>query len=617
VICEKSVNKEKSNRTAMEYFEIGSSIPNIFSKEMFIDHVNKMFQDAKRRNLLATKVPEDPVARQMKETQYISVRVKEELNKIVGNENVKTTTGGITDYLRNQWGLTDKFKQILKTRYKKVQPLLAESEYEKYEDAVKKKREEYEKLNIPFTDVVLSKENFLQSFNKNFLKKKNNKLIIKNWSKRIDHRHHAIDALIIACTEPVHVNLLNDLNKELQTWLDKHKKEFLPNFEGSPTELLDEILNLDEEKRNEIFKQIEKFRRIDMPWIGFLEDAEKEIQQIIISQKPKDKILIQYAERKDENGNVQKTDKLQIKIRGQLHEGTLYGKGQGVETYRIPLSKLAGKKFATEKTIDKIANAYLRAVIKQHLKDFDNKKEEAFSVEGILSLNKKLADKRSKKGELRPHTPITSVKIFYRDPNKIKKKKGQEEADDALQKLNRNKAFNENLYVATGGNYLFAIMEKNGERIFDVITFYDAANFLKKEFNKSTDKKGFNKDQVFKNYFEEKNQAKLLFTLKQGDPVYMPNENEEVITDPESPLYKDFWNDKIARSENIYYVTKYSGTEIYFIKHSVANTIVEKKEFGSQNACQNIDGLSIKKYCLKLTIDRLGNIIGINGRKVN
>jgi CRISPR/Cas system Type II protein with McrA/HNH and RuvC-like nuclease domain len=84
VICEKAINKEKSNRTAMEYFEIGSAIPSVFLKEDFINHVNQRFEGQKRKNLLATKMPEDPVSRQMKETQYISVRVKEEMNKIVG-----------------------------------------------------------------------------------------------------------------------------------------------------------------------------------------------------------------------------------------------------------------------------------------------------------------------------------------------------------------------------------------------------------------------------------------------------------------------------------------------------------------------------------------------------
>jgi len=601
VICEKAINKEKSNRTAMEYFEIGSVIPFVFSKENFIDHVNKRFEGQKRKNLLATKMPEDPVARQMKETQYISVRVKEELNKIVGNENVKTTTGGITDYLRNQWGLTDMFKEILKGRYERSQPLLAAMEYENYEKAFIKKKREYEDKKIPFTDIELSEEQFKQTFSNNFFQKKNNKLIIKGWSKRIDHRHHAIDALVIACTEPAHVKRLNDLNKELQRWLDEHRKDILPDFEGNPSDLLDEILNLDEKKREMIFKQIENFKAISMPWSGFPKEAEKETQKIIVSQKPKDKLLIQS----DNNG------KTQIKIRGQLHEGTLYGKSQGVETYRIPLSKFAGKKFATEKAIEKIANTYLKETIQEHLKDFDNKKEDAFSAEGILSLNKKLAEKKNKKNEAAPHTPISSVKVFYRDPTKIKKKKGEEEFGDALQKLDRNRAFNQSLYVKTGDNYLFAVMEKGGNRFFDLITFFDAANLLKEGLNNARDKKSFNKERFFENHFRELHKlgkVDKVFFLKQGDPVYMPSEEEEVITDSDSPLFENFWRNKAERSKNIHYVTKYSGNEIYFINNRVADSIVRGKEFGTQNAYQNIGGRSIKQYCIKLNIDRLGNV---------
>lgn len=606
IICEKAINKEKSNRTAMEYFEIGSSIPSVFSKEEFINQVNQRFEGQKRRNLLATKMPEDPVARQMKETQYISVRAKEELNKIVGSENVKTTTGGVTDYLRNQWGLTDKFKELLKNRYEKSQPLLAELEYEDYAKSFIKKKKEYEEKEISFTDIELTKEQFIQSFNNNFIQNKNNKLVIKGWSKRIDHRHHAIDALVIACTEPAHVKRLNDLNKELQSWLDEHKKEILPDFEGSPSELLDEILYLEESKRETIFKQIEKFRAIDAPWKGFPEDAKQAIQNIIVSQKPKDKLLVQL----DKNG------KPQIKIRGQLHEGTLYGKSQGVESYRIPLTKFAGKQFATEKTIDKITNNYLRNIIREHLeKDFDNKKEDAFSIEGILRLNKKLTEKKNNKGKLSPHTPISSVKVFYRDPAKIKKKKGEEEIEDTLQKLERTKAFNDGLYVKTGDNYLFAVMEKDGDRIFDLITFFDATNLLKKEFNDHMNKTVFNKEIFLKKYFEEQNEktkgAKLSFTLKQGDPVYMPVDGEEVITDPKSSLYKKYWNDKKARNKNIYYVTKYSGNQIYFIKHNIANPIIKGKEYGSQNAYEFVNGKSIKNHCIKLKIDRLGNVLDI------
>lgn len=599
VICEKAVNKDKGNKTAMEYFEIGSSLPSVLSKTDFIDHVNKYFNGIKRKNLLATKVPEDPVIRQIKETQYISVRAKEELSKIVGSDKVKTTTGGVTDYLRNQWGLTDKFKTLLLERYQKVQPLLAEAEYEKYEAGFEKKKKESEKNSISFNEVKIDKEHFIESFNKNFIQYKNNKLVIKGWNKRIDHRHHAIDALTIACTEPKYIKRLNDLNKELQTWLDKNRKEILPDFEGTPTELLDEILNLDTEKREVVFKQIEKFKSIEMPWPGFPEMAEKAIQKVIVSQKPKDKLLIQ----EDKNGS------LQIKIRGQLHEGTLYGKSQGMEAYRIPLTKLTGKNFATEKTIEKITNDFLKTAIKNHLKDHDNKKEDAFSAEGILNLNKRLAEKKNKKGKTTPHTPLSSIKVFYRDPAKIKKKKNEEGPEEALQRLDRTRAFNKSLYVKTGDNYLFAIMEKDGKRIFDLITFFDAVNLLKEEFNKCHDKRTFNKEVTFKSYFEEKNKAKLLFTLKQGDPVYLPEKEEEVITNIESPLYESFWAAKEQQSKNVHFVTKYSqNKQIYFIGHNVADTIIKGKEFGSQNAYEKVGGLSIKDHCIKLSIDRLGNI---------
>ncbi len=656
-ICEKAINKEKSNRTAMEYFEIGSVIPSVFSKERFIDHVNKRFEGKKRKNFLATKMPGDPVTRQMKETQYISVRVKEELNKIFGNENVKTTTGGVTDYLRNQWGLTDKFKEVLKSRYEKSQPLLAAMEYESYVKAFIKSKREYEYRGLPFKDIELNEEQFKKLFNKNFFQKKNNKLIIKGWSKRIDHRHHAIDALVIACTDPAHVKRLNDLNKELQKWLDEHKNEILSEFEGSPSELLDEILNLDEKKRDVIFKQIEKFKAIDMPWIRFPEDAEKEIKKIIVSQKPKDKLLIQS----DNSG------KLQIKIRGQLHEPMPFGLTNSKEAKRYPLSDFVKDKFATEKNIEKITDEKLKSELRSHFVDkYKKNKKDAFSVEGVMEFNsgrkipvynvrlyQKNQDRKitiTNLGQKKSDTPALIELIidnelkkkinnhfekYNKDKLKAFSKEGiielnkeenkpikslklvntetddTGESDITLQRLDRKKAFNTKLYVNTGDNYLFAVMEKDGSRIFDLITFFDAANLLKEGFNCTLDKKTFNKERFFEDHFRELHKLRKddkVFFLKQGDPVYMPDEGEEVITDLESLLYQKFWNDRIERSKNVHYVTKYSGNEIYFINNRIADSIVKGKEFGSQNAYQNINGKSIKQHCIKLKVDRLGNI---------
>ena len=187
-----------------------------------------------------------------------------------------------------------------------------------------------------------------------------------------------------------------------------------------------------------------------------------------------------------------------------------------------------------------------------------------------------------------------------------------------MQKLDRQKSFNNSLYVKTGDNYLFAVMEKEvfnkklkenkTERHYDLITFFDAANFLKSEFNASEDKKNFNKEELFKKYFEERNQARLLFTLKQGDFVYLPDDTEEVILDESSSLFIDYWKNISERSKNIYIVQKFSGNRIYFLKHTIADTITKKVEFGSQDCYEKIGDRSIKEFCFKISSDRLGDI---------
>lgn len=78
--------------------------------------------------------------------------------------------------------------------------------------------------------------------------------------------------------------------------------------------------------------------------------------------------------------------------------------------------------------------------------------------------------------------------------------------------------------------------------------------------------------------------------------------------DESSPLFIDYWKNISERSKNIYTVQKFSGKEIYFLKHTIADTIVKKVEFGSQDCYQSLNGKSIKEYCFKINSDRLGNI---------
>ena len=164
--------------------------------------------------------------------------------------------------------------------------------------------------------------------------------------------------------------------------------------------------------------------------------------------------------------------------------------------------------------------------------------------------------------------------------------------------------------MSTGSNYLFAILQKDEDRDYDIISLFDAVALVKDEFNKATDKQTFDKEQIFKDHFEYKNNTKLLFVLKQLDMVYFPDENEEVILDKESPLFKPFWQNP-ERLKKIYTVTKFSGKEIYFNHHTIAEVLERKVELSSQNMLQTLNGRKIVEYCIPIQIDRLGGITDI------
>jgi hypothetical protein len=121
-------------------------------------------------------------------------------------------------------------------------------------------------------------------------------------------------------------------------------------------------LNLNEEKRREIFQQLENSEQLKCLGV-FPEEAEQKLKEIIVSHKPKDKLLLQY----DAKGNRQ------IKLRGQLHEAKNYGLTNGKETKRIQLSELFDKeKSATLGNLNKITNEFLKKIILKHYEQ-DNK----------------------------------------------------------------------------------------------------------------------------------------------------------------------------------------------------------------------------------------------------
>lgn len=616
VICESSINEEKDNQTAWEYISQQNSKYRkdkngyeILAPDQYVDYVNKNFFGQKKKNLLSEKIPTNPVNRQLKDTQYISVAIKDELAKIVGSDHVKTTTGGVTDYLRSHWGLKKLFMELTESRFKQMELWNLKETGEPEESWVTK-----------------------------YFDKGNNRHIyeIKGWSKRYDHRHHAIDALVVALSNERFIKRLNDLNKYFQDELTKHKN-LIP--QGEEDTLEESFFKLSKENRDLIMKDIESSRKFDAPLNSVVSEAKKYLETMIVSQKPKDKLAI-----KDDNNG-----KKQLKIRAALHQETYYGKTNERDTKTIGISDLQLK------DIPQIIDPVIKEEIENHRKQYDTMKE-AFSGEGLVAFNESRFQSKNK-SKVKP--PVYKVKLWY-------SKKDTKDSD--LQRLYDD---NPNKSVITGDNYLFVVMEKDGKRVFDIASLFDSVALAKEEIKKEN----YDIDDIKMKIceairIEDKEDKKgnivpkpdkVLFYLQQNDLVYMPSsEYDEVLRFNGEELRTWFSNidNKKEFAKRIYKVVKFTGKDCFFIPNNYAKEISiqknlseeelselkkkypEKKipkqelnyaEFSSFGNCikvvpdesfvksikdKQIKPLKIQDYCVKIKTDWLGNIIELNGKKL-
>lgn len=614
VICESNINEEKDNRTAWEYISQQSSKYRktkdgyeILTSEQYLNHINENFFGQKKKNLLAEKIPSDPVNRQLKDTQYISVAIKDELAKIVGSDNVKTTTGGVTDYLRSHWGLKKLFMELTESRFRQMELWNLDENGDPKESWITK--------------------DFDKESNRNVYE-------IKGWSKRYDHRHHAIDALVVALSNERFIKRLNDLNKYFQDELAKHK-EVIPQSDEDTLE--EAFFKLSKENRDEIMKEIESSRRFEAPLDSVVSEAKKHLETMIVSQKSKDKLAV-----RDNNG------KKQLKIRGALHQETYYGKTNNRDTKTISISELKPK------DISQIIDPVLQKEIESHRRKYDTMKE-AFSGEGLIAFNESRFQTKNK-SVLKP--PVYKVKIWY-------SKKDTEESD--LQQLYDN---NDKKSVVTGDNYLFIIMEKDGKRVYDIASLFDSVALAKEEIKKGN----YSIDKIKKEIceavrIEEKKKNgkilpkpdRVLFYLQQNDLVYMPRTvDDEIVRFNVNELKAWLANsdNKKEFAKRIYKVVKFTGKDCFFIPNNYAKEInipknlsdeeiIELKkeypdkkipkqalnyaEFSSFGNCvkvvpdeafvksikdKRIKTLKIQDYCIKLKTDWLGNITEFNGQKI-
>ncbi len=586
VIVEAWANKEKDNRTALQYINIGTQLngKQLLSPEQFIHHVNKTFSGKKRKHLLEESIPEGFIERQLNDTRYISKKVKEVLHQIC--PNVYSTIGSVTHELKNKWGLSSLLKKTNVERFKRLEQLTQEQ--------------------LVFYSIGENGERYLQ---------------LKGFEKRIDHRHHALDAFVIACTRQNHIQYLNTLESDPRNQTNHF--QFQKILKSS------------------------KIRDFKEPWNGFHADVENAMDSMIISykkrarviNKPRNKYLkyIQNEEGKWVKSMITQTESSSenpwISIRQSLHKETISGTVKLREYKDIPLKqaldqidficdKTIKKKLKqianefngnskeilkyisknplqgpSEKPIDKVTIWYLKTysknrvsldksfdpkkidkiaeyptskpgkglknILLEHLVQFENKPEKAFEGEGLEALAKNFGK------------PITKVTTKEEIGNKFEIRPG-------------------NLVeAAKGTNLYFRVYEhiESKEREFDSLRFLDVVERKKNKWPLVDPKEGYK-----------------YFILSPNDLVYVP--------EPDEDISKIDWDqDKKRLSKRTYKMVSCTGKQCFFTPHQISKPVIDTLELGANNKSEKSwDDLMIKKTCLKLKVDRLGNIRPIESK---
>ncbi len=646
VICEAEVNKLKDRQLGFEFIKnhkgekvqiSQGKVVEILSVEAYEKFVKDHYSSnrAKMKKLLMDDIPDGFIERQLNDSRYISKLVKGLLSNIVRekldngeyeqeavSKNLISCNGSITDRLKKDWGMNDVWNSIVLPRFRRLNELTGKNCF----TAISAEGHE-----IPAMPLELQK-----GFNK----------------KRIDHRHHAMDAIVIACATRDHVNLLNNEAA--------HSKHNANRYQLQRKLRRFEKITIDG-KEKEIAKEFLK------PWDSFTTDAKQVLENIIVSFKQNLRVINKTTNRYqhyDENGKkvlVKQKKGDSWAIRKSMHKDTVFGEvnlrkndktvslkealkkpnaivnkefkkkvielleegrdAKYIEKYLkdnkdvwsdIDIKKIQiyyftkdtnDRYFATRKPLDtsfdkkkiesSVTDTGIQKILLAHLEAKGGDPELAFSPDGIDEMNRNIV--ALNKGKF--HQPIQKVRVY-------------EKAEKFAigQTGNKSTKFVE---AAKGTNLFFAIFgtEKMNKETGETETI---RSYLTIPLNVMIDcqkKYGSQWRNCIETYLQEQqlvtSDAKLLFILSPNDLVYLPTKVE----------LKEGIN-SIDKSR-IYKSVSFTGSRLYAIPFSVAKVIVDKTEFTQLNKVEFTDEKSsIKETCLPIKVDRLGNIIELNGKKL-
>ena len=180
---------------------------------------------------------------------------------------------------------------------------------------------------------------------------------IKDWSKRNDHRHHAMDALTIAFTKRAFIQYLNNLNAR------SDKSSSIYGIE-----------------QNELYRngKGKMLFKPPMPLDEFRTEAKRHLENTLISIKAKNKVVTQNINTTKKSGGTNR--KVQLTPRGQLHNETIYGSYKKYIVKEETINaKFDAKKIAT------VTKILYRNALLQRLYEFGNDPKKAFTGTNALS----------------------------------------------------------------------------------------------------------------------------------------------------------------------------------------------------------------------------------------
>ena len=649
VICEAVVNKLKDNQTGYEFISNfkGSTIPELSTpnktvKVFTIENYEKFIKEnyaksrGKMKKLLMDDIPEAFIQRQLNDSRYISKVIKNLVSSIVRGDdeqetvskNVISSNGIITSVLKQDWGLNDVWNEIITPRFERLNGLTNSKNFGEW---VNKEGKRVFQTQVPL------------ELQKGFSK------------KRIDHRHHALDAIVIACATRDHINYLNNESalekkskeeKEKRRYDLRHKlcikkyndetkvnyrwlfKKPWESFTQESKAILNDIIVSFKQNQRIINKTVNKYQK----WV---KEPNEELVKKLVPQEPENNWAIRKPMHKDtvsglvklkfkkevsfsvavDNWDMIVDKNLRKEIKRLIDAGhdrkklSKYFKDNNYQFNDKDISRIeiffwdidkAGKannaasrvkidETFNESMIKCITDTGIQKIMLNHLKKYHEEKngkiiehpELAFSPDGIDELNKNIKELNNGNS----HQPIYKVRTYEPKGNKF----------NIGQTGNKRDKYVE---AAKGTNLFFAIYESpNGKRNYETMPLNIVIERMKQGLAP----------------VPEKNESgdNLLMQLSPQDLVYIPTEEQikqNIKIDLRSAVQKN-----IGR---IYKIVSFTGNRLSAIPYYVATSIVDKAEYTQLNKLESsLDKLSIKEFCIKLKVDRLGNIIPFQPRK--